>query len=218
MVSLGERLLGPGGVKGRPGVRIEDGHWMCEQCGAVVDMPFNDPWHAELHTRGGEPNVRVVIAAGQEVHRCEAPGSVAASPIAAPAAARRRRSRSRSLRSAARRRHRRPACARAAARADTTTTIWSTMAGGPSNDCFHRPVSEVAHEPADAEPVASRRHVSRKPTPCTRPSTFTRRRTAGDAGLHGRIASAAGLASSQPSAKRRCLVGHPMSVRFRHRR
>jgi hypothetical protein len=52
-------------------VRIEDGHWVCEQCGAVVNMPLNDPWHTELHARGGQPNIRVVVAAGQEVHRCE---------------------------------------------------------------------------------------------------------------------------------------------------
>jgi hypothetical protein len=67
-------------------VRIEDGHWVCEQCGAVVDMPFDDPWHTEMHARGGKPNVRVVIAAGHEVHRCDVTRSSAAPTAAAPAA------------------------------------------------------------------------------------------------------------------------------------
>jgi hypothetical protein len=80
-MSLDERL-GGGRGEGIPGVRIEDGNWVCEQCGAVIEMPFDDPWHTELHARGGQPNVRVVIAAGHEVHRCEVSGSVPAAPAA----------------------------------------------------------------------------------------------------------------------------------------
>ena len=52
-------------------MRIEDGRWVCEQCGAVVEMPLDDPWHTEIQRRAGQPNVRIVVAGGREVHRCE---------------------------------------------------------------------------------------------------------------------------------------------------
>ncbi len=54
-------------------MRIDDGRWVCVQCGAVVDMPFEAAWHTEMRAHAGEPNVRVVIADGHEVHRCALP-------------------------------------------------------------------------------------------------------------------------------------------------
>jgi hypothetical protein len=54
-------------------VVVDDGAWVCEVCGGVVDMRRESAWHIEMGGKAGEPNVLLVIADGLEVHRCELP-------------------------------------------------------------------------------------------------------------------------------------------------
>jgi hypothetical protein len=45
--------------------------WKCLACGAEVDgVPLDADVSFTIHARSGEPNVRVVLVDGKEVHRC----------------------------------------------------------------------------------------------------------------------------------------------------
>ena len=60
-----------------------------------------------------------------------------------------------------------------------SSTIAATAASEPSNTASTVPSAQLRTQPATPRAAASRRTLSRKKTPCTRPCARTRRRTAG---------------------------------------
>jgi hypothetical protein len=51
-------------------VRLRDGHYECAQCGAVLDIPFDETPNVMIQAASGKPNMRVISVGYTELHRC----------------------------------------------------------------------------------------------------------------------------------------------------
>ncbi len=63
------RALGGEG-RGLGGVLVRD-QWQCRNCGVVLDIPSSAPLQVVVVGKSGEPNYRVTVMRGEEVHRCQ---------------------------------------------------------------------------------------------------------------------------------------------------
>ena len=52
-------------------MRQPDGHWVCVQCGAKLDVPRDVQPVVTIHGASGKPNIRVLKVGRSEIHRCE---------------------------------------------------------------------------------------------------------------------------------------------------
>jgi hypothetical protein len=51
-------------------MRVHDGRYECQLCGAVLDIPTDEEPQVVIKARSGTPNVRVIIYKGREIHAC----------------------------------------------------------------------------------------------------------------------------------------------------
>ena len=52
-------------------MREIDGRWVCEGCGAVLEVPDGEHPNVTIHAGSGQSNVRVLMLHGVEIHQCE---------------------------------------------------------------------------------------------------------------------------------------------------
>jgi hypothetical protein len=52
-------------------VRKGDGRYECAYCGAILDVSAEDVPTVVFHASSAKPLMRVVLANGREIHRCE---------------------------------------------------------------------------------------------------------------------------------------------------
>jgi hypothetical protein len=52
-------------------VRLDEGRWICKQCGAVLNVPAGRDPKVTIKGASGRPNVRILSIDGEEIHRCE---------------------------------------------------------------------------------------------------------------------------------------------------
>ncbi len=53
------------------GVRLIDGHYECDACGADVRVPVDRRPQVVIVAASGAPNLRTIMPDGTEVHCCE---------------------------------------------------------------------------------------------------------------------------------------------------
>jgi hypothetical protein len=51
--------------------QVECGKYVCSLCGEQVELAPEARVETQMHGSSGAPNMRVVLADGKEVHRCE---------------------------------------------------------------------------------------------------------------------------------------------------
>jgi hypothetical protein len=56
-------------------MRIRDGQYKCQQCGAVLAIPVGAVPLVLVKAAGGEPNRRAIVFHGAEIHSCSAPSA-----------------------------------------------------------------------------------------------------------------------------------------------
>jgi hypothetical protein len=54
-------------------MELVNGKWQCLECGEQVDLPEGMTSQVVLYAASGQPNVRVLLVEGVEIHRCEVP-------------------------------------------------------------------------------------------------------------------------------------------------
>jgi hypothetical protein len=54
-------------------MRLHDGRYECAYCGAVLDIPLTDDPQVTIRAASGEPNTRVLVLEGREIHACALP-------------------------------------------------------------------------------------------------------------------------------------------------
>jgi hypothetical protein len=52
-------------------MHVVNGEYRCLECGTVLDIPHDKPTRFTIHAASGNPDVRVLISGGKEIHRCE---------------------------------------------------------------------------------------------------------------------------------------------------
>ena len=62
-------------------MRLQNGSWQCAYCGAELDIPDRNKVREMLVGTQGEPNVRVLLIDGIELHRCEVKAPMAGRSI-----------------------------------------------------------------------------------------------------------------------------------------
>jgi hypothetical protein len=60
--------------RGTPTVRLENGKYLCTLCGALLDIPTDRAPLVLIKAASGQPNVRAITLAGEELHRCRLDG------------------------------------------------------------------------------------------------------------------------------------------------
>jgi hypothetical protein len=55
----------------RPYVRERGSTWTCRECGTVIDIEGGRVPDVRIHGASGQPNMRVLVLDGEELHRCE---------------------------------------------------------------------------------------------------------------------------------------------------
>jgi hypothetical protein len=53
------------------GVRQRGSTWTCRECGTVIDIEPGRVPDVRIHGSSGQPNMRVLVLDGEELHRCE---------------------------------------------------------------------------------------------------------------------------------------------------
>ncbi len=59
--------------KGSVLLQLVDGRYVCNWCGADLDLPFADRETIEIISETGGGRLRIIIVGGEEHHRCERP-------------------------------------------------------------------------------------------------------------------------------------------------
>ena len=54
-------------------MQLVDGRYKCNWCGADLDLPFTDRETIEIITEHEGGDVRIIVAGGDEHHRCQRP-------------------------------------------------------------------------------------------------------------------------------------------------
>jgi len=54
-------------------VNLVDGRYLCDWCGADLDLPFADTATFEIVTEHDGVDVRIIMVGGEEHHRCQRP-------------------------------------------------------------------------------------------------------------------------------------------------
>ena len=54
-------------------MRLEGGRYVCAQCGVELSIRADEKPMVTMSAVGGQPNMRVLVLDGKEVHRCPYP-------------------------------------------------------------------------------------------------------------------------------------------------
>lgn len=56
-------------------LQLVNGRYLCNWCGADLDLPFTDRETIEIISERKSGYVRIIVAGGEEHHRCERPST-----------------------------------------------------------------------------------------------------------------------------------------------